>query len=155
MSQFNTLIISLSDVVLSIPLRPIKQESIMAAVVSPVDFLGACDSSIGGKPYSLRYEPPEGFPRSNFASEAHDQSIEDVRGREKELSIQKQGFALLTIEPHMSYEDFDNKDKVESIYFKQVAEGLRTLLDASRVQIFEHVVSTFDSLLGHQYTNYP
>lgn len=113
----------------------------MAAVISSVDFFGGGDGSIGGKPYSLRYEPPEDFPRTNFASEARDLSVEDIRGRESALALHQQGFALLNIQPSMSYEDFDDKDKVQSIYFKQVADGVRKLLNASRVQIFEHVVS--------------
>lgn len=113
----------------------------MAAVTSAVDFFAGCNGSTGEKPYSLRYEPSKDFPRTNFASEARHIAIEDVRGRENEFALDRQGFALLRIEPSMEYDDFDDNDKVQTIYFKQVAEGIRKMLGASRVQIFEHVVS--------------
>jgi hypothetical protein len=115
------------------------------AIVSSVDFFGSCDGKTGEKPYSLRYEPPGDFPRTNFISVAHDQLIEDVRGRESDFSVHRQGFGILKIDPQMEYHDYDDKAKVETVYFKQVAESVQTLLGASRVQIFEHVVGTFAS----------
>ncbi|WPB07569.1 uncharacterized protein RHO25_012230 [Cercospora beticola] len=112
----------------------------MAAVVSQIDFLGQHDCSVRGKPYSLRYDPPGDFPRTNFISVSEDVSLTDVRGRESEFHVHKQGFGVLYLNPMMAYEDYEDKHKVETFYFKQVAEGVRELLGASRVQIFEHVL---------------
>lgn len=110
-------------------------------VVSAIDFLGAHESSVVGKPYSLKYDPPENFPLTNITSESYNQKIQDVRGNEHAFTVAKNGFELMVIDPKLSYEDYDDKGKVESTYYKQVAEGVRDALGASRVQVFEHVVS--------------
>ncbi|CAN9094808.1 unnamed protein product [Alternaria alternata] len=37
----------------------------------------------------------------------------------------------------MSYEDFDNRTKIEEIYCKEVANALLSYMDASAVQVFD------------------
>jgi hypothetical protein len=121
----------------------------MTTIVTPIDFFGGCDGNANEKPYSLRYDPPGDFRRTNFISQAHDQSIQDIRGRENDFSVNLQGFGLLKLDPQMRYEDYDERAKVETVYFKQVAEGVQRMLGASRVQVFEHVVSRFDTPASH------
>lgn len=93
------------------------------------------------KPYSLRFEPEAGFPRSNITMVKHeDIMIQDIRGREKDFSYEKNGFAILNLNTSLAYEDFEDKQKVIDVYLKDVADLLRDFLHAERVQIFEHTV---------------
>lgn len=119
----------------------------MTLVQSAIDFLGPHDEDVLGKPYSLRYDPPPGIEKTNTTLVPHIQSLEDVRGHESEYSVSKNGFELMSLEPQLDYADFDNKEKVQKVYYKQVADGLKIALGASRVQIFEHVVSLVSTSL--------
>src|ERR1700743_1642805 len=111
------------------------------ATVSQIDFLGPHDLDVSGKPYNFQYDPPNDFPRTNCVAESHDQRLHDVRGCENGFSVLENGFGLLRIEPKMKYEDYDDVEKVRKVYCKQVADGVKDLIGASRVQIFDHTVS--------------
>jgi hypothetical protein len=94
------------------------------------------------KPYSLRFVPPEGFPRSNILLEKHeDMSIEDVRPTVDELSFEEHGFKILPINTPMNYGDFDDEQKIIDVYLREVANSVRDALGAVHVHIFEHTVS--------------
>jgi hypothetical protein len=41
----------------------------------------------------------------------------------------------------MKYSDYDDEDKIKAVYLRDVANRLKTLLNAQHVQIFEHTVS--------------
>lgn len=87
------------------------------------------------------FAPDEGFPRTNIKlNKLSDLEVEDVRGREADLSLDRNGFALIRLDTSMSYEDYDSKDKIKSLYAGEVAEALRLHMKAARVQIFENVV---------------
>ena len=93
------------------------------------------------KPYSLRFVPPEGFARSNIALEKHeDLEIRDIRPHVNELLFQKHGFKIMPLETSLSYDDFDNEDKLVEVYLREVADKLRDELGAKHVHIFEHTV---------------
>ncbi len=93
------------------------------------------------KPYSLRFVPPEGFPRSNIALEKHnDVEIRDIRPRVGELSFSKHGFKIMPVHSKMTYDDFDDEEKIVDTYLREVADALRDELGAKHVHIFEHTV---------------
>jgi len=93
------------------------------------------------KPYLLTYEPPNDFPKTNVKLDKREMSINDIRGNEQDFTIDQNGFSIMKIESKLSYEDFNDADLVKSIYLREVAETVKELLGASRVQIFEHLVS--------------
>lgn len=92
------------------------------------------------RPYSLKFEAPAGLRRSNILVEKHQQNIEDVRGLEKNLTLDENGFVLVHLDTEMTYEDFEEEDRVKAVYLVEVAEMLQKLVGASRVQVFEYVV---------------
>jgi hypothetical protein len=110
------------------------------AVISSINFIVPQQNDSEDKPYQLKYEPPEGFPATNIVSEERTVKLEDVRGHEDNFSVARNGFAIVHLEDRMAYEDYDDQQLVQQVYFKQVAEAVKELLGASRVQIFEHVV---------------
>lgn len=72
------------------------------------------------KPYSLRYTPPDGFPRSNITLERHEIAVHDIRPVIHERTFKKDGCAVMNL--------------------AEVADSLCKALDACNVQIFEHTV---------------
>jgi hypothetical protein len=96
------------------------------------------------KPYSLRFTPPEGFPRANIKLEKHNIKIRDIRdlSEHDRPSFQDDGCTLLDLRSKMEYEDFDDDEKVKEVYLREVADCLKGFLSAQHVQIFEHTVWT-------------
>ncbi|KAH8821381.1 hypothetical protein F5884DRAFT_84977 [Xylogone sp. PMI_703] len=92
------------------------------------------------KPYCLKFEAPAGLSRSNIQVEHHLQTIEDIRGREKDFTLDKNGFTLVSFDTRMAYEDFSNENKIVSVYLAEAAEIVQRLVGAFRVQIFEYVI---------------
>jgi hypothetical protein len=94
------------------------------------------------KPYLCLFETPAGFPKTNIRlSKCEDLTIGDIRGRESDFSLQSHGFAIMPMRSKLSYSDFDDDTNVKGQYLGEVAERLHQFTGASRVQIFEHVVS--------------
>lgn len=94
------------------------------------------------KPYTLKFTPVQEFDIVN--GDRVEQSnilVEDIRGREETLSLEKNGFAVMPLNvPDMPHEDYFDDDKVISVYLKTVAEQLKEFLHAERVQVFDYLV---------------
>ncbi|KAJ5363980.1 uncharacterized protein N7496_009693 [Penicillium cataractarum] len=110
------------------------------AVVGNIDFLARDVLYDKQKPYRMKFVPPSGFPWSNIKTNIQPQKIEDIRGREKDFSLGANGFSLETLDSGMTYEDFDDEDKIVQTYLPNVAKLLRSMLNPSRIQIFEFLV---------------
>ena len=102
-------------------------------------FLAQNDLYKTQKPYSLRFPPPEGFPRQSTKLEKHGIDVHDVR-KLGPLSFKEEGCTVLNLQSSMKYEDYDDEDKVKEVYLREVASHLREFFGASKVQIFEHRV---------------
>ena len=93
------------------------------------------------KPYSLRFMPPEGFPRSNIALEKQeDVEIRDIRTKVDELSFSKHGFKIMPVHSTMTYDDYDDEEMIVGTYLREIADLLRDELGAKHCHIFEHTV---------------
>ncbi|KAF2230782.1 hypothetical protein EV356DRAFT_472993 [Viridothelium virens] len=92
------------------------------------------------KPYSLRFTPPEGFPRANIKLEKRDIHVHDIREKKENLEFQKDGLAVLDFESKMTYQDYDDEDVVKNVFLKEVSNLLKHFLGAQHVQVFEHTV---------------
>ena len=93
------------------------------------------------KPYSLRYTGEEQLARTNIELDKHDDiPIHDIRGREREFSLEEHGFTISKLRSRMLYRDFSDLEQVIAIYLLEVASHLKTLLGARHVQIYEHLV---------------
>lgn len=108
------------------------------------------------KPYLCLFETPAGFPKTNIRlSKCKDLTIEDIRCQESRISLDSHGFAIMRMTSKLSYDDFGDNAKIKSQYLSEVAECLRCFCRASRVQIFEHVVSInfflYNALINSRY----
>lgn len=110
-------------------------------VKSSIRFLSRDHRYSCEKPYTLRFTPYIDFPRSNIETEKHnDIVIEDVRGREEDFTLQRNGFTIMSLGTKLLYDDFDDEAKLVDVYLREVADEVRDLLGARKVLILEHLV---------------
>jgi hypothetical protein len=88
------------------------------------------------KPRNYAYEPPPGVPRSNTAHEAHRVPIHDVRPIASEISLDREGFAVLRQESAVG--DFWDDDEVRRTYYPEAEAAIAKATGAARVFIFDH-----------------
>jgi hypothetical protein len=90
------------------------------------------------KPRSLEYEPPPGVPRSTAVYRDHTVTIRDVRPVASTLSLELQGFQVVTAASGVR--DFYDEKAVRTRYYAEMASWLEELTGASRVVVFDHTI---------------
>jgi hypothetical protein len=90
------------------------------------------------KPRSLEYEPPPGVPRTTAVYRAHTVTIRDVRPVASALSLEREGFQLVTASSSVS--DFYDREAVQTRYYAETISLLEELTGASRVVVFDHTI---------------
>ena len=93
------------------------------------------------KPYTLRFTPSISFPRTNIETDHRaGLVIEDIRGKEKDFTLDRNGFMMMPFASALPYEDFQDKTKVVDVYLREVLEKTCNLLKAEKVILLEHIV---------------
>lgn len=110
------------------------------AVISETHFLKRDELYDVDKPYSLRFTPPDDFPRANIKLEKHTITIRDAKTRPQALSFAECGFQMIPFHSRLPYAKFEDDSAVKDIYLREAADLIRDFLGATRVQIFEHTV---------------
>lgn len=114
----------------------------MAAVVDVLTdlvFLKPDSKYLHEKPYRLRYDPGKTIPRTNCESQIQrDILVHDIRGREAEYTLARNGFEVATLESRLAPEEFYDREKVKSVYYEELKRMLREKFGAQRVEILEH-----------------
>jgi hypothetical protein len=112
-------------------------------LTTSMHFLAPLDLYRSEKPYSLRFDPDDSnVPKTNIKLERYDDiAVEDIRGREAEFDLMRDGFTILRLDSAMAYDDFESESKIADIYLKEVADAVKLAVKADFVQIFEHTVS--------------
>lgn len=92
------------------------------------------------KPYRLYIAPPKAkpdLPDTNVVlKRVSDIPVHDVRGRESELSLDKQGFEF--IKHDQVFTAFDDDDRVQKEFLPQVEETMRKHIpNAHRIFIYD------------------
>jgi hypothetical protein len=112
-----------------------------AAVLSPRDVtttLNYFASSNNEVPYNYVSEPPAGVPRSNVVAEPHPAVIQNARGKEDLIGLDKTGFQFVK---HVSQEkEFLDEELIKTRYYQEVEELLKKQTGAKRVFIFDHTI---------------
>ncbi|KAL0563968.1 hypothetical protein V5O48_018089 [Marasmius crinis-equi] len=93
----------------------------------------------GGKPRRYLTKPPEGEPVSNHENVKREMHIENVRGKEKDFSLDTTGFQLLLDEP-TKIRRFDDDGEIEREYYRESAEIIKRVAGASKVVIIDHTI---------------
>jgi hypothetical protein len=90
------------------------------------------------RPRNYTFDPPPGVARSNSTHEAHTVAIHDARAVESDVSLDREGFAILH---HQSaVKDFWDEDEVRRVYYPEVQRVLAEATGASKVYIFDHTL---------------
>jgi hypothetical protein len=90
------------------------------------------------RPRTYTYEPPAGTPRSNTRHAAHEVPIHDARAIATDLSLDREGFAVLR---HASaVRDFWDADELRPVYYPEVQRLVAEATGASKVYIFDHTL---------------
>lgn len=86
----------------------------------------------------VRYvgEPPPGVPAWTGIDDPREVAIDDVRGREAEFTLDRNGFAFVTAPTEIR--DFYAAEDVKQIYYPEVERLLRERLGAAKVVVFDH-----------------
>ena len=90
------------------------------------------------RPRSYTFDPPPGVPRSNSMHEAHTVAIHDARPLASEISLDREGFAVL--HQQSAVRDFWDEDEVRRVYYPEVQRVLAEVTGASKVFIFDHTL---------------
>ena len=101
-------------------------------VVAELNYLAA----MAERPRNYASEPPAGVPRSNAAPETHQVPIYDVRPIASEVSLDREGFAVLKQESAMR--DFWDDDELRRTYYPEAQAAIAQATGAGRVVIFDH-----------------
>lgn len=90
------------------------------------------------KPVRYVGDPPPGVPQWNGIDDPREVPIEDGRGREREFTLDRNGFALVRAPSRVA--DFYSEEEVRRTYYPELERLLREQLGASRAVIFDHTV---------------
>lgn len=103
-------------------------------VAAPLNYLEPTSQ----KPRFLEFDPPPGVPRTTAVYREHTVEIRDVRPVASALSLEREGFRLLTAPT--SVQDFGDEDAVRTRYYAETISLLQELTGASRVMVFDHTI---------------
>jgi hypothetical protein len=90
------------------------------------------------RPRYYTYDPEPGVQRSNAAHEAHRVRIHDMRPIQSQISLDREGFALL--EQRSVVQDFWDEDEIRRVYYPEAEQLIASATGASRVLIFDHTL---------------
>jgi hypothetical protein len=93
---------------------------------------------VSGKPRTYAFDPPPGEPKSTSFPEPHQVPIFDARLIANNISLDREGFALVRHPNRVK--DFYNDEEIRAVYYPAVEAFLRATLKADRVFIFDHTV---------------
>jgi hypothetical protein len=91
-----------------------------------------------GKPRTLEFDPPPGVPQTTAVYREHTVQIRDVRPVAATLSLEHEGFQLLTAPT--SVKNFDDEATIRTRYYAETISLLEELTGASRVVVFDHTI---------------
>jgi hypothetical protein len=93
---------------------------------------------MSGKPRSLQYVPPPGVLPTTAVYHDHRVTIRDVRPVASALSLEREGFQLVTAAS--SVRDFYDEEAIRTHYYGEAVSLLEELTGASRVVVFDHTI---------------
>jgi hypothetical protein len=103
-------------------------------VVGELNYL----APVVGKPRTYALDPPPGEPKSTALPEPHHVPIFDGRSVKDNLSLDREGFAL--VRHPTTVKDFYDDQEIKRVYYPAAEAFLKATLRADRVYIFDHTV---------------
>ena len=95
----------------------------------------------GERPYELLYIPTDGTPLINYERlQVEDIPIYDMRPRQDDLSLDRDGFIVGNLRSKLDYEDFHDEELLKTVFADELRTYLQELLGARALFIHECVV---------------
>lgn len=111
-----------------------REPSGLPAVEAALTYLG----KMAEKPFNYTYDPPPGQPRTNALHEEHVMPIHDARPVAAELSLDREGFAL--VRRPSAVRDFYDPEELRRVYYPETERIVAEATGAGRVVIFDHTI---------------
>jgi hypothetical protein len=112
------------------------------AVRTEIEYLAVDPKHRYEKPYELRFNAGGTIPETNMVDESRKVSIRNFRPFENARNLEEYGFSASKIECALLSSEFDNKERVERVYYPAVKRILwQKFPDATQIRILEHGVS--------------
>lgn len=92
------------------------------------------------KPYTMRYQPEAPLASTNVVREKKVVSVTDMRGREDDYRLDKQGFMVSKLATKMTYDDYDSPDKITGVYLKELEGVLSDHFPGSDIDFVTYLV---------------
>jgi len=89
----------------------------------------------GEKPHNYMYTHE---PMRNYTGISKEVPIYDIRGRENEFTLDKNGFQV--VRAPTTKKDFKDDESIKNEYYKEVEELLKKVTGAHKVVIFDHTI---------------
>ncbi|KAK9327228.1 hypothetical protein V1520DRAFT_365600 [Lipomyces starkeyi] len=111
-----------------------------AVVESTLNFYAPPED--GSIPYNIVYDVPEGTPTRNYEVLRQKVQINDVRGREEEFTLDRNGFQFER--RYHAFNDWANAERIEKEYYPGVINAIKSVTGASKVVIFDNTIRSKD-----------
>jgi hypothetical protein len=92
----------------------------------------------GERPRSLEFEVPAGVAQTTAVYQEHTVDIRDVRSVSNDLSVDREGFELLTAPSSVT--DFGAEEAIRGRYYNEAIALLKETTGAVRVIVFDHTI---------------
>lgn len=118
-------------------------------------FLGRDELYETVKPYTIRYDIKVCIPQDNIRRVECPVKVRDLRHIKDPPPFSTSGFQVLPIESQMSYEDYDDEERIRTIHLPEVLAAVKDAFNADDVHALEHVIRrrhpTWPIATGEQY----
>ena len=93
------------------------------------------------KPYTMRYQPDEDIPQSNFKKIKYPMTAKSMRlPGSGPFYLNDCGFQLVELKSHLSYNEFWDNKRVKEVYIQEVKDTLKRELGAKYVHVLDYAV---------------
>ncbi|CCC14295.1 hypothetical protein SMACR_08858 [Sordaria macrospora] len=108
------------------------------------------------KPYSMRYNPDDGVPQSNFQKIRCPVKVKSMREPGAgPFRLDECGFQLIQLHSSLEPDDFWDQERVQSVYIQEVKEALKKELGAKYVHVLDYALrkrhESFPISTGEEY----
>lgn len=102
----------------------------------------------GSRPFQTTYPDPNsptGQRLKNYGSEPHTVEIENLRGKESSMSLDRNGF-MYVIGTQPKHTAFVDDEEIKREYYPESIELVKKATGASKVVLFDHSTSCYSVL---------
>lgn len=93
------------------------------------------------KPYTIRYEPEDGIPQTNFKKVELPMTVRSMReSGAGPFRLSECGFQRMQLKSRLAPEEFWDNNKIQEVYIQEVKDALKNELGAKYVHVLDYAV---------------